>query len=142
MERPRCAGRALRVVKLRILDPIHGFCNRLSVQFTRIRVRILFSRAPSGYDVRMNLPVLPQHGDDPIRGRGAAGNPRNRFAPLDVIVDDDAHEIASDDADAPRPQTQFLRDPTRTIIAHNDSPDVGFDASVNPDRGCEHGCIY
>src|SRR5207248_3770801 len=42
----------------------------------------------------------------------------------------------------PGPTTQFLRDASRTIIATNDSPDVGFSASVNPYRGCEHGCIY
>ena len=36
----------------------------------------------------------------------------------------------------------FLRDPVRTVIAHNDSPDVGFETSINPYRGCEHGCIY
>ena len=40
------------------------------------------------------------------------------------------------------PRTIYLRDPTRTIIATNDSPDVGFEASINPYRGCEHGCIY
>jgi DNA repair photolyase len=42
----------------------------------------------------------------------------------------------------PHPQTVFLRDETRTIINYNDSPDVGFNASINPYRGCEHGCIY
>jgi DNA repair photolyase len=46
------------------------------------------------------------------------------------------------DPDDPAPTTQCLRDTSRSIIAHNDSPDVGFDASVNPYRGCEHGCIY
>src|SRR6202041_2978256 len=40
------------------------------------------------------------------------------------------------------PQTLFLRDSTRSIIAFNDSPDVGFGASINAYRGCEHGCIY
>src|SRR5207237_5052880 len=40
------------------------------------------------------------------------------------------------------PRTIFMRDPTRTIITRNDSPDVGFDCSINPYRGCEHGCIY
>ena len=39
-------------------------------------------------------------------------------------------------------RTQFLKDASRSIIAYNDSPDVGFNASVNPYRGCEHGCIY
>ena len=40
------------------------------------------------------------------------------------------------------PATRFLKDTSRSIITYNDSPDVGFDASVNPYRGCEHGCIY
>jgi len=74
----------------------------------------------------------------PIKGRGASWNPQNRFETLEYIVDDEAHV----DLDAPAPRTIFMRDPTRTIIATNDSPDVGFDASINPYRGCEHGCIY
>jgi DNA repair photolyase len=72
-----------------------------------------------------------------IHGRGTAENPRNRFEPLVVIPDN-----AARDADDPGPVTRFMRDATRTIIARNDSPDVGFDASVNPYRGCEHGCVY
>ena len=42
----------------------------------------------------------------------------------------------------PGPLTQFLPDATRSILAHNDSPDIGFDTSLNPYRGCEHGCVY
>jgi DNA repair photolyase len=74
---------------------------------------------------------------DPIHGRGAAGNPANRFEPL-------RYEPGDDDfvEDAPNPATQFLRDTSRSIITTNDSPDVGFEASINPYRGCEHGCIY
>ncbi|HET7274815.1 MAG TPA: PA0069 family radical SAM protein [Longimicrobiaceae bacterium] len=72
-----------------------------------------------------------------IRGRGAGDNPPNRFESLEVIPDADAR-----DPDDPGPRTLFLRDTTRTIIAHNDSPDVGFSHSINPYRGCEHGCIY
>ncbi len=41
-----------------------------------------------------------------------------------------------------RPRTEYLPDRSRTIIAKNDSPDVGFEVSINPYRGCEHGCIY
>ena len=48
---------------------------------------------------------------------------------------DDNDEVSS-------PLTQFFPDTTKSIIAYNDSPDVGFDASVNPYRGCEHGCVY
>ena len=74
----------------------------------------------------------------PIKGRGASWNPQNRFEPLEYIVDDEAHVEPRDGG----PRTIYMRDPTRTIIATNDSPDVGFDASINPYRGCEHGCIY
>ena len=42
----------------------------------------------------------------------------------------------------PGPLTQFLPDATQSILAHNDSPDIGFDTSLNPYRGCEHGCVY
>lgn len=44
--------------------------------------------------------------------------------------------------DDPDPKTQFLRDHSQTIISHNDSPDIPFNASINPYRGCEHGCAY
>ena len=73
----------------------------------------------------------------PIRGRGAAGNPPNRFEPLWYVRDPDWT-----DPEDPAPATQFLRDTSRSIITYNNSPDVGFDASVNPYRGCEHGCAY
>ncbi|CAN5688357.1 PA0069 family radical SAM protein [soil metagenome] len=78
----------------------------------------------------------------PIRGRGAAYNPPNRFDPIEFVPDGDQvdADIAADELQSPR--TQFLRDTTKTIIARNDSPDVGFGASINPYRGCEHGCIY
>ncbi|HEX3068555.1 MAG TPA: PA0069 family radical SAM protein, partial [Thermoanaerobaculia bacterium] len=75
-----------------------------------------------------------------IKGRGASWNPQNRFEKLEYVLDEDASP--NDDEPAPLPRTLFLRDPTRTILAHNDSPDVGFDTSINPYRGCEHGCIY
>ncbi|HUP60042.1 MAG TPA: PA0069 family radical SAM protein [Thermoanaerobaculia bacterium] len=71
-----------------------------------------------------------------MKGRGASWNPQNRFEKLEYVVDDEAER----DENAPR--TIYLRDPSRTIIATNDSPDIGFDASINPYRGCEHGCIY
>lgn len=73
----------------------------------------------------------------PIHGRGAAGNPPNRF---ERIVYESDPEVPPDEG--PAPQTDFFRDTSRTIIATNDSPDVGFEASVNPYRGCEHGCAY
>jgi len=72
-----------------------------------------------------------------LRGRGAADNPRNRFEALEVLPDPDAR-----DPEDTGPRTRLLRDATRTILARNDSPDIGFNVSVNPYRGCEHGCIY
>ena len=80
-------------------------------------------------------PPLPQ----PIHGRGASANLANRFEAL--ALEPDLSELPNDE-ERPRLTTQFFRDFTRTIIAHNNSPDVGFDSSVNPYRGCEHGCAY
>jgi DNA repair photolyase len=80
-----------------------------------------------------------------IHGRGASWSPANRFEKLHVdLGDEDVVQIdpTSDDEAKPRRETQFFRDQTKTIIARNDSPDVGFETSVNPYRGCEHGCIY
>jgi DNA repair photolyase len=74
---------------------------------------------------------------DSMRGRGATENPPNRFAALFYVRDQDWT-----DPDDPAPTTQCLQDASRSIIARNDSPDVGFDTSVNPYKGCEHGCIY
>src|SRR5438876_7765584 len=79
----------------------------------------------------------------PIQGRGASWSPANRFEKLHV----DVNEVDLIDADPegegrPRRQTEFFRDGTKTIITRNNSPDVGFETSVNPYRGCEHGCIY
>jgi DNA repair photolyase len=71
-----------------------------------------------------------------IRGRGAASNPANRF---ETSSYDRSEWNEPDDAS---PATVLLRDRTRSIITFNDSPDVGFEASINPYRGCEHGCIY
>ena len=75
----------------------------------------------------------------PIHGRGAAFNPANRFDKIDVAPDPDSDV---DPSEHPSPQTVYLRDTSRTIIATNDSPDVMIEASVNPYRGCEHGCVY
>ncbi|HKI72542.1 MAG TPA: radical SAM protein, partial [Verrucomicrobiae bacterium] len=72
-----------------------------------------------------------------LRARGAAENPPNRFEKIALQRDPDWN-----DPDEPAPQTQFFKDQSDSIINYNDSPDVGFEASVNPYRGCEHGCIY
>ncbi len=71
-----------------------------------------------------------------IRGRGAAHDPPNRFEPIEV--DREEWVLAED----PDPETRLYRDASRSIVATNDSPDVGFEASVNPYRGCECGCSF
>jgi DNA repair photolyase len=73
----------------------------------------------------------------PKRGRGALANPANRFEALRYTRDPEWT-----DPEDPAIETQFFKDTSRSIISYNDSPDVGFDASINPYRGCEHGCIY
>ncbi len=65
-----------------------------------------------------------------------ATNPPNRFEQIDYVRDEEWTE------EDPEPRTRFFRDLSRTIITYNDSPDVGVNASINPYRGCEHGCAY
>lgn len=72
-----------------------------------------------------------------LRGRGASSNPTNRFE--SIILERDADW---DPAQDPAPTTHFLRDASQSVITYNDSPDIPFHASINPYRGCEHGCSY
>ena len=87
--------------------------------------------------MRSPLPILT--------GRGSADNPPNRFERLQVEDDfdhlDEANAADHVAARLRRP-TAYLRDTSRTAIASNDSPDVGFTHSLNPYRGCAHGCCY
>src|SRR5437762_749060 len=78
-----------------------------------------------------------------VKGRAAESNPPNRFVP--IHIEDDFDQVEGDEEYFQNRQnipTQYFRDTTKTIIAHNDSPDVGFETSINPFRGCSHGCIY
>ena len=76
-----------------------------------------------------------------LPGRGAAANPANRFERLHLEPDPDAEGEPPGESPA-APRTQFFRDHSCSILTHNDSPDVGFDTSLNAYRGCEHGCSY
>lgn len=80
------------------------------------------------------MPANPQ----PPRGCGAASNPHNRFAPTVSEAWDDGwfQEVP------PCRATEVRREQAKSVITRNRSPDVGFDRSVNPYHGCEHGCIY
>ena len=83
------------------------------------------------------------------RGRGALSRNRVRAASTAsgaVRTTDgwetEASAAPAEDDELPPLRTTLTRDATRTIIARNNSPDIGFDRSINPYRGCEHGCIY
>jgi DNA repair photolyase len=92
------------------------------------------------------LPPAPSTGPErpcdarPV-ARGAADNPANRFETLTCIPDACVPGAEEEDARPPL-RTTFYRDPARSLLSHNESPDVGFDTALNPYRGCEHGCIY
>ncbi len=74
--------------------------------------------------------------------RGAISNRAGRFERLRGNAIDDGWRTLQDDEPQPRLDTTVTFDQSRTVISRNDSPDVGFDRSINPYRGCEHGCIY
>lgn len=93
--------------------------------------------------------ALMQYKRQKARGRGALDNPEGRFEPRQHEKEvEDWADLATRDAHGEEEQssaqiaTQIFPDTTRTIIATNDSPDVGMEATINPYRGCEHGCIY
>ena len=87
------------------------------------------------------------------KGRGALSNPAGRFEKTPSVAVDDGWQRCQhwqsndappdqDDFPTPDPRTVFLPDKTRNIIATNTSPDIPFEQSINPYKGCEHGCIY
>lgn len=73
------------------------------------------------------------------RGRGSATRPDSRFLEWQREAADDGWPGDEDDQ---APRTQLLVDTARSVITYNTSPDVPFDRSINPYRGCEHGCVY
>src|SRR6476469_2828106 len=100
----------------------------------------------------MELPSAPAGGYDEVsellgvvvdherrRGRGAHSNASGRYEPLARVAFDDGWRTLDE---LPPFQTTVTVDATRKIITRNESPDIGFDRSINPYRGCEHGCVY
>ncbi len=78
-----------------------------------------------------------------ISGRSASFNPGNRFLEISLVPsDDDSRFFPDEDRTERKVETKFYVDTSRTALAKNESPDVGFTYSINPYRGCEHGCIY
>jgi DNA repair photolyase len=93
-------------------------------------------------------PLVPTEDSKTLaHGRGAPSNPVGRFERLDVAYD--VREVVAgqqpgddQDADARTLKTEFYKDSSRSVLTFNDSPDLAMDATLNPYRGCEHGCIY
>lgn len=75
--------------------------------------------------------------NDKIKGRGASSNVSGRFEKRQIT-----YERGEFDEEMPSPKTIFFEDTSKTVLSKNDSPDLGFNYSINPYRGCEHGCIY
>ncbi len=80
--------------------------------------------------------ILPK---DRRKGRGVASNRTNRFETTTRVAVDDGWDI---DEDLPPLRTEVTDEVPRSVITRNTSPDIGFDRSINPYRGCEHGCVY
>jgi Radical SAM superfamily len=97
----------------------------------------------------LRQPSPPKAPPDPIgdaavvagrrRGRGAHSNASGRYEALAHVAFDDGWQELDD---LPAFKTSVTVDATRTVITRNDSPDISFDRSINPYRGCEHGCVY
>jgi DNA repair photolyase len=94
-------------------------------------------------------PDDPRRRDAPIKGRGSASAPPSRFHTQLRVAEDDGwgsvyagDDIDGDGAGSPPPATTVTEERARSIVSHNQSPDVGFAQSINPYRGCEHGCVY
>ncbi len=75
-----------------------------------------------------------------LRGRGAVSNACGRYEKQTRVLMDDGWN--TNDEPEPSLKTEILRDTSRTIITRNTSPDISFNQSINPYKGCEHGCIY
>jgi DNA repair photolyase len=115
------------------------FCSQASLYFKAMTARSSsLRRLPESSSV----PVLEPRTNvdrDRRRGRGAHSNASGRYEPLARIAFDDGWQSLDD---LPPFKTTVTVDATRRIITRNDSPDISFDRSINPYRGCEHGCVY
>src|SRR5690606_4558569 len=81
----------------------------------------------------------PRNPDETIKARGADTRPDGRFERYQRIRESDGWDMAEENHLL---KTEVVTERPRSIITRNNSPDIGFDRSINPYRGCEHGCIY
>src|SRR5947208_2733049 len=131
-------------------DAIGSDHNKLFLFCSRHRVRLIsgalvMSRSSASRRPPAPLPSTPA-GEmgatldrDRRRGRGTASNASGRYEPLARVAFDDGWQGLEQ---LPPFKTTVTADATRKIISRNDSPDISFDRSINPYRGCEHGCVY
>ena len=82
---------------------------------------------------------MPKH---TLKNRGTSINPEGRFETQTREVFYDDWATGADEDPPPTLETTLLIERAKSIITTNDSPDISFDQSINPYRGCEHGCIY
>ena len=97
-----------------------------------MRASVSFDPGVLGIGNRTSLPQLE-------RGRGAHSNPTHRFAKYALNYEDDGWDSL---AELPALKTEIFCETPKSIITKNQSPDISFDRSINPYRGCEHGCTY
>lgn len=102
------------------------------------------SGGPSRFIPPTGTPLAPGTSGSPApRGRGAATNPANRFARIDFSEDLEYLEVDPEAVEARRGiATEYFADDAKSVISENDSPDIPFRYSLNPYRGCAHGCSY
>ena len=89
--------------------------------------------------------TMQRQADAPIKGRGAASYVAGRYEVTTAHAEDDGWgslHARSEEDPSPHPDTRVREERARSIVSRNDSPDIGFSQSVNPYRGCEHGCVY
>jgi DNA repair photolyase len=78
----------------------------------------------------------------PLPARGTGMDPVNRFTSREIVLDGDERDHELNEGEGTPARTRVFRDTSRSVISRNTSPDIPFDVSLNPYRGCEHGCSY
>ena len=128
----RCIATCFAVQKLKsVAGQLQFRC------YSQLRCSLHISRRP-----RRQILMSQNSGQNPV-GRGAADNPANRF--LTVLHEADFEQLEFDEEflqQLARPVTRYFDDSSKSVISENDSPDIPFRYSLNPYRGCLHGCSY
>jgi DNA repair photolyase len=109
-------------------------------------MRVVAHVAPAETGPSQNLHMRRPETPPVLKGRGTTMQPANRFASVRAEAADDGwdlpHWFDADGEPPTHPNTEVTDERARSIISRNESPDIGFSQSINPYRGCEHGCVY